>query len=88
MARMLRLTNEQFDSLYDIVADTIEYLETEDCDLNDYEIYQVWQQLVSLKNDASNVRISDDNYGDKVDTLVGNMRAFNDNEFTHDSEGC
>ena len=30
----------------------------------------------------------DDNYGDKVDTLVGNMVASNDNEFTHDSEGC
>ena len=87
MARMLRLTNDQFDSLYDIVADTIECLETEDCDLNDYEIYQVWQQLVSLKDDAK-VTITDDNYGDKVDTLVGNMVASNDNEFTHDSEGC
>ncbi len=30
----------------------------------------------------------DDNYGDKVDTLVGNMVASNDNEYTHDSEGC
>ena len=30
----------------------------------------------------------DDNYGDKVDTLVGNMVASDDNEFTHDSEGC
>ena len=30
----------------------------------------------------------DDNYSDKVDTLVGNMVASNDNEFTHDSEGC
>ena len=30
----------------------------------------------------------DDNYGDKVDTLVSNMVASNDNEFTHDSEGC
>ena len=30
----------------------------------------------------------DDNYGDKVDRLVGNMVASNDNEFTHDSEGC
>ena len=36
----------------------------------------------------SKVTITDDNYGDKVDTLVGNMVASNDNEFTHDSEGC
>ena len=31
---------------------------------------------------------TDDNYGDKVDTLVGNMVASDDNVFTHDSEGC
>ena len=31
---------------------------------------------------------TDDNYGDKVDTLVGKMVASNDKEFTHDSEGC
>ena len=36
----------------------------------------------------SKVTITDDNYGDKVDTLVGNMVASNDKEFTHDSEGC
>ena len=107
--RQLTLTNEQFDSLYDIVADTIEYLETEDCDLNDYEIHKVWQQLVSLKNDATvtnsdkvypevdnipdNIKKDwlynkDDDYAVKVDTLVSKMAASNDNEFTHDSEGC
>ena len=31
---------------------------------------------------------SDDDYADKVDTLVGNMVASDDNVFTHDSEGC
>ena len=36
----------------------------------------------------SKVTITDDDYGDKVDTLVGNMVASNDKEFTHDSEGC
>ena len=36
----------------------------------------------------SKVTITDDNYGDKVDTLVGNMVASDDNVFTHDSEGC
>ena len=31
---------------------------------------------------------TDDDYADKVDTLVGNMVASDDNVFTHDSEGC
>ena len=36
----------------------------------------------------SKVIITDDDYADKVDTLVGNMVASDDNEPTHDSEGC
>ena len=36
----------------------------------------------------SKVTITDDDYADKVDTLVGNMVASDDNIFTHDSEGC
>ena len=36
----------------------------------------------------SKVTITDDDYADKVDTLVGNMVANDDNVFTHDSEGC
>ena len=36
----------------------------------------------------SKVTITDDDYADKVDTLVGNMVASDDNLFTHDSEGC
>ena len=36
----------------------------------------------------SNVTITDDDYADKVDTLVGNMVANDDTVFTHDSEGC
>ena len=39
-----------------------------------------------LEGDISTV--TDDDYGDKVDTLVDNMVASNDKEFTHDSEGC
>ncbi len=31
---------------------------------------------------------TDDDYADKVDTLVDNMVASDDNVFTHDSEGC
>ena len=34
------------------------------------------------------VIITDDDYGDKVDRLVDNMVASDDNELTHDSEGC
>ena len=97
--RQLTLTNDQFDALFDIVKDAVDYIEgdlitTEDDngnevleDISKYEAHQIYQQLVSLKNDAT-VTISDDNYGDKVDTLVSKMAASNDNEFTHDSEGC
>tara|TARA_R100000008_G_scaffold24678_1_gene13284 strand:- start:495 stop:770 length:276 start_codon:yes stop_codon:yes gene_type:complete len=91
MARILTLTNEQFDDLYDVLEETIinirENIEDTDLELNDYEIYKVWQQMNSNKNEPK-VTISDDDYADKVDTLVGNMVASDDNEFTHDSEGC
>ena len=61
MARVLHLTNNQFEVLYDILEDTVEYLEsdlitTEDEngneireDLNDYEAYKIYLQLKSLK---------------------------------------
>ena len=39
-----------------------------------------------LEGDISTVTDSD--YADKVDTLVDNMVASDDNEPTHDSEGC
>ena len=38
--------------------------------------------------DPPKVTITDDDYADKVDTLVSNMKSHNDKEFTHDSEGC
>ena len=106
MARMLRLTNEQFDVLYDVLEDTIsnisDNIEDTDIELNDYEIYKVWQQMNSNKSDKVYPEVDDvpeqirndwltskdDNYGDKVDTLVGNMVASDDNIYTHDSEGC
>jgi len=55
--RQLTLTNDQFDALFDIVKDTVDYIEgdlitTEDDngneileDITEYEIYQVFQQL-------------------------------------------
>ena len=49
MTRVLHLTNDQFDVLYDVVEETIfnirENIEDTDLELNDYEIYQVWQQM-------------------------------------------
>ena len=57
MARVLHLTNDQFDALYDILAETVEYIEgdlitTEDEngneireDITEYEAYQIFQQL-------------------------------------------
>ena len=87
----LTLTAEQFDALHELLDETIaEYSSDLDLDLvnlNDIEIYQVWQQMNSNKSEPQ-VTNSDDNYGDKVDTLVSNMAASNDKEFTHDSEGC
>ena len=58
--RQLTLTNAQFDALYDIVKDAVDYIEgdlitTEDDngndvleDITEYEIYQVFQQLKTL----------------------------------------
>ena len=34
------------------------------------------------------VIITDDNYAEKVDRLVDNMKLHDDNVITHDSEGC
>jgi len=86
--RTLHLTNIQFDVLRDIVKDVIDELK---CELDEEtlyttETYKIYSQFDRLQSPT--VTISDDNYGDKVDRLVSNMAASNDNEFTHDSEGC
>ena len=59
--RQLTLTNKQFDVLYDILAETVEYIEgdliaTEDEngneileDITEYEAYKIYQQLVNLR---------------------------------------
>ena len=61
--KTLTLTNDQFVALYDIIAETVDYIEgdlitTEDEngneileDISEYEIYQVFQQLNILKED-------------------------------------
>ena len=57
MARTLHLTNDQFAALYDILAETVEYIEgdlitTEDEngnlieeDITEYEAYQIFQLM-------------------------------------------
>jgi len=53
MARMLRLTNDQFDALYELLDETItdisSDLDPELVDLNDIEIYQVYKQLNTIR---------------------------------------
>ena len=61
--RQLTLTNDQFDVLFDILKDTVDVIEgdlitTEDEngneileDITEYEIYQVFKQLQTLKED-------------------------------------
>ena len=47
--RTLSLTEDQFDVLYDVIEETIfqirDGIEDTDIEIDDYEIYQVWQQL-------------------------------------------
>ena len=59
--KTLTLTDNQFEVLFDIIADTVDAIEddlitTEDEngneileDITEYEIYQVYQQLITLK---------------------------------------
>ena len=59
--RQLTLTNDQFDALYSYLEEVVEYLEgemdtTEDDngneiieDINEYEIYQIFQQLNKMR---------------------------------------
>ena len=51
--RTLHLTQDQFEVLYDVVEETIfqirDGIEDTDLELNDYEIYKVWQNLNKLE---------------------------------------
>ena len=58
--RQLTLTNDQFDALFDIVKDTVDYIEgdlitTEDIwgnevleDITEYEAHKIYQQMIRL----------------------------------------
>ena len=64
--RQLTLTNKQFDVLFDIMKDTVDYIEgdlitTEDEngneiqeDITEYEAYKIYQQLIHLNGGNSN----------------------------------
>ena len=61
MSRVLHLSNAQFDVLYDIMVDTVDYLVSDltsyyDKDGNeveekieDYEAFKIYQKLINLK---------------------------------------
>ena len=62
--RQLTLTNAQFAALYDILAETVEYIEgdlitTEDEngneireDITEYEAYQIFQQIKTMRGQS------------------------------------
>ena len=62
--RQLTLTNAQFAALYDILAETVEYIEgdlitTEDEngneikeDISEYEAYQIFQKIKSIRGQS------------------------------------
>ena len=60
--RTLHLTQDQFEVLYDVVEETIinisENIEDTDLELNDYEIYQVWQQMNRFREEDKFIDIN------------------------------
>ena len=63
------------------------YIQGNDDDKLCDELVGICDKIVE-ELDPPKVTITDDDYASKVDTLVGNMVASDDNVFTHDSEGC
>ena len=77
---------ELYDELVDNVTNEIapaKVILTDD----DYDTFS--DKVVTCEElEEQSIKDYDDDYADKVDTLVGNMVASDDNVFTHDSEGC
>ena len=63
------------------------YLQSTDDDKYGDELVRICDKIVE-QLEPPKVIVTDDDYADKVDTLVSKMKAHNDKEFTHDSEGC
>ena len=63
------------------------YIQGNDDDKLCDELEDICNKIVE-ELDPPKVTVTDDDYASKVDTLVGNMVASDDNEPTHDSEGC
>ena len=49
MTKLLKLTEDEFEVLHAVVADTIEFLETEEDDLQNYKINEIFNKLNRLK---------------------------------------
>ena len=80
-----KLTKEELKERIDMYQDDL-FDELVDNVTNEIAQPKVTITPQQLEGDISTV--TDDDYADKVDTLVGNMVASDDNVFTHDSEGC
>ena len=56
MARVLHLTNDQFEVLYDVVEETIfqirDGIEDTDLTLDDYDIYEVFRKLKKMEGNS------------------------------------
>ena len=76
-----------------MLKDCVMFTIDNDADLDEQDVKNLWAINMRLNKQLNeiapaNVTITDDDYADKVDTLVDNMVASDDNEPTHDSEGC
>ena len=80
-----KLTKEELKERIDCYQDDL-FDELVDNVTNEIDQPKVTITPQELEGDISTVTDSD--YADKVDTLVGNMVASDDNVYTHDSEGC
>ena len=57
--RMLRLTQDEFVSLYELISETYEHLKHETVETeNDTHLYTIYQKLTTLKRDNLNGNIS------------------------------
>ena len=84
------LVNEDINK-YPVIDEEVTFWEVDYAEEIDNVTNEIAQPKVTitpqqLEGDISTV--TDDDYASKVDTLVGNMVAYDDNEPTHDSEGC